>query len=82
MLKVKFESKVDGVIAEQNVATVQETLDMQSEEPCEGTLGTNEERGCDEKDGALEEVTLARNFTLMELFQRHFMTSRVQEIKC
>lgn len=37
-LKVKFESNVAGVIEEQNVATVQETLAMQSEEPHEGKL--------------------------------------------
>ena len=66
MLKVKFQSNINGVVEDRtgniDTATIRNTLDMQPEELSEGkSIKINEESGCDEKDEDVPgEVTLAK----------------------
>lgn len=85
MLKVRFESNINGVVEISDHGNVDmsaflELLHTEPEKLSEGQPNMNEEGGCDEKDDYIPEKVMVRNFTLQEL-QRYFTALKVQMMK-
>lgn len=85
MLKVRFESNINGVVEISDHGNVDmsaflELLHTEPEKLSEGQPNMNEEGGCDEKDDYIPEKVMVRNFTLKEL-QRYFTALKGQMMK-